>query len=121
MHIVLIDDTPEHLELLSEFVSELRPHADISTLDDGRALPDVLATRHADLVLMDLMMPTVSGFELVRWLRDEARSPAPVIAISGLRTHDHDATLRHAGFTDSLMKPYSFSELARLLDEHLPG
>ena len=121
MQIVLIDDTPEHLELLTEFVSELRPAAQVWPLQDGRSLPAFLAQHRADLVMMDLMMPHISGYELARWLRAENDERLPIIAISALQMPNHDEALQQAGFTDALRKPYEFHELARLLDQHLPA
>jgi DNA-binding response OmpR family regulator len=121
MNIILVDDTPDHLELLSEFVQELRPDATIHCLQDGLELTHWLDERPADLVMVDLMMPTITGFDLVRQVRQNRRwHTLPIIAVSGLRQVNHRAELEKAGFSDYIVKPYDISDLVRVLDRHLP-
>lgn len=122
MHIVLVDDTPDHLELLSEFVQDLRPGATIRCLQDGQELPRLLEENPVDLVMVDLMMPTINGFDLVHQLRQVHRwQSLPIIAVSGLQRSNHQQAIQQAGFTDYIVKPYDFSELVRVLDQHLPA
>jgi two-component system, sensor histidine kinase SagS len=120
--IVLIDDTADHLELLAEFVGELRPSASIYQVCDGRELPRYLEEGQVDLVMVDLMMPSISGFDLVRQVREEGRWPnLPIVAVSALRKAEQQCELQQAGFSDYLFKPYEVEELVRVLDRHLPG
>ncbi|HEV2146982.1 MAG TPA: response regulator [Longimicrobiaceae bacterium] len=72
-----------------------------------------------DVVLMDLVLPVMSGLDTVRSLKEHADTAAvPVIATSGLRLPGADA-LAAAGFAGSLGKPYRgaelFAELQRVL------
>lgn len=121
MNIILVDDTPEHLELLTEFVSEIRPRATIQGLRNGLELVGHLQRQPVDLVMMDLMMPAISGFDLVRQIRASGQwSHLPIIAVSGLKQPNHKETLREAGFNDYIAKPYEFQDLVRVLDSHLP-
>ena len=121
MNIVLIDDTPDHLELLAEFVGELRPQATIVPMKDGRLLPQRLQEAAVDLVMVDLMMPAINGFELVRQVRETGQwSQLPIIAVSGLRQDSQQSELERAGFTDYIVKPFEVSDLVRVLDRHLP-
>jgi CheY-like chemotaxis protein len=120
-NIVLIDDTPDHLELLAEFIGELRPEASIRLLQNGQHLPQALEAESVDLVMMDLMMPSVNGFDLVRQIRASGQwTTLPIIAVSGLKQPNHEEALQQAGFSDYLYKPYEVDELADLLDRHLP-
>jgi two-component system, sensor histidine kinase SagS len=120
--IVLIDDTPDHLALLAEFVGELRPSASICQVCDGRELPRYLEEGQVDLVMVDLMMPSISGFDLVRQVREEGRWPnLPIVAVSALRKAEQQGALQQAGFSDYLVKPYEVEDLVRVLDRHLPG
>lgn len=122
MNIVLIDDTPEHLDLLAEFIQELRPGARISRLQDGLELPQRLEQQPADLVLMDLIMPSINGFDLVRKIREWGPwKGLPIVAVSGLRQENHLQELSQAGFSDFIVKPYEIEDLTRILDQHLPG
>ena len=122
MQIVLVDDTPEHLDLLAEFVQELRPGAKIRRLQDGLELPGCLEEGCPDLVLMDLVMPTISGFDLVQQIRQEHRwSDLPIVAVSGLHHRSEREALVRAGFSDHIVKPYEVDELVQVLDTHLPA
>ncbi len=121
-NIVLIDDTADHLELLAEFIGELRPGANIRLLQNGRQLPQFLESEPTDLVMMDLMMPSINGFDLVRQVRESGRWPdLPIVAVSGLRQANHQEELLRAGFSDYVNKPYEVEELATILDRHLPA
>ena len=121
-NIVLIDDTADHLELLAEFIGELRPGATIRLLQNGRQLPQFLESEPADLIMMDLMMPSINGFDLVRQVRESGRWPdLPIVAVSGLRQANHQEELLRAGFSDYVNKPYEVEELATILDRHLPA
>ncbi len=122
MNIVLVDDTPDHLEILSEFVRELRPSATVMPLQDGLELPTYLEERPVDLILMDLMMPSINGMELVQKIRGAGRwENLPIVAVSGLRQGEQQQSLLKAGFSDYIFKPYEVEELVRVLDQHLPS
>jgi DNA-binding response OmpR family regulator len=68
------------------------------------------------LILLDLMLPNVSGWEVARRLREDARTRAvPIIAVSALaRTQEREAAL-HAGCDAYLTKPFTPDELTRLI------
>ena len=121
MNIVLIDDTPDHLELLAEFIGELRPQATILPMRDGRLLSQRLQEAPVDLVMVDLMMPAINGFDLVRQVRETGQwGHVPIIAVSGLRQDEQQSELEQAGFTDYIVKPFEVADLVRVLDRHLP-
>ncbi len=121
MTIVVVDDTADHLELLAEFIGELRPNATVCLLRNGLELPTCLESKPVDLVLMDLMMPSINGYDLVRKVRGAGRwSDLPIVAVTGLRRSDHHESLQEAGFSDCISKPYEIEELARVLDQLLP-
>ncbi|MBA3534571.1 MAG: response regulator [Ardenticatenales bacterium] len=121
MNIILVDDTADHLELLSEFLQDLRPNATIYCLQDGLELSRWLDETPIDLLMVDLMMPTINGFELVRKVRQNRRwATLPIIAVSGLRQSNHRVELEKAGFSDYIVKPYEISDLVRVLDHYLP-
>lgn len=121
MNIVVIDDTPDHLELLSEFLKELRPRATIQPLQNALDLPTYLEDKPVDLVMVDLLMPSMNGMDLVRQIRGTGRWPhLPIVAVSGLRHNNHHQVLQEAGFNDYIVKPYEVDDLLRVLDQHLP-
>lgn len=70
-----------------------------------------------DVVILDLQMPEISGYDLARWLRSRHGKRCPLlIAVSGAYTRPADAQLsRFAGFHHYLAKPYAFSDLLPLI------
>jgi DNA-binding response OmpR family regulator len=81
---------------------------------------DVLGAESAfrpDVVILDLQMPDISGYDLARWIRSRHGKRCPVlIAVSGAFTRPADAELSRAnGFNHYLAKPYAFSDLVPLL------
>ena len=80
-----------------------------------------LAAGHSfDLVLMDLEMPILDGYEAIRQLRDGGFS-RPILALSAHSSDDHRLDCITLGCDDCLCKPFDWSQLARLIGEYLPG
>jgi two-component system OmpR family response regulator len=81
LKIVAVDDEKDFLYLLRTWLS---PQHDLICLPDGRGLLDVVEDVEPDVVLLDVFMPEITGFDLCRTLRD--RFPAlPVILLTGSR------------------------------------
>ena len=70
-----------------------------------------------EVVILDLQMPEISGYDLARWMRSRYRERAPLlIALSGAFTRPSDASLsRASGFDHYLTKPYAIGDLLALL------
>ena len=87
---------------------------------DGDEAVEIAMSQHPSLVLLDMMMPGCSGVEVLERLRaDPALADTPVIMLTA-RTQENDrAAAKDAGATVFLPKPFSPSELARLVDETL--
>jgi CheY-like chemotaxis protein len=90
--------------------------ARVLTAHDGASALDVLGSHTPDLILSDLVMPRMDGYQLVeRVRRDPARARVSVVAVSAFANPaDRDRT-REAGFDGHLGKPFSFAGLRRVL------
>jgi two-component system response regulator CpxR len=105
--ILLVDDDTELCELLQEFFA--RRHIRLETASDGRrGLARALAGGH-DLLLLDVMMPGLEGFELLRLLRRQ--SQVPVIMLTARTTQADRVAGLDAGADDYLPKPFGTEEL----------
>jgi CheY-like chemotaxis protein len=114
--ILVIDDDPMMLELYREILTRVGHEVVIAENGaQGLARTD----RHPDLIVVDLMMPNVNGYDFVKQLRSKDGHPkTPVIAASGLSTGEW--ALR-AGADRFLAKPFRSNELIALIDELLDG
>jgi two-component system cell cycle response regulator DivK len=87
---------------------------------DGASMFQALKTCTPSLILMDIQLPEVDGWELTRRLKaDPATSGIPVIAITAYGKSGDDKKARQAGFVEFLSKPVSTRELPGIVRRHL--
>jgi CheY-like chemotaxis protein len=118
-HILIVDDYPDALDIWAIY---LRAHGyHVSTAGDGLSALTQAGQLQPDLIVLDLELPGISGFEAARRLR---RNPdthdIPLIAATGY-SHQHQLSLaREAGFDQVMVKPLDpeslLGEIERLLD-----
>lgn len=78
---------------------------------DGYAMAEIMAEQPVDLVLLDVMMPGISGFDLCRNLRQQEQNPIPVIMISARGDEADKVTGLELGADDYIAKPFGDREL----------
>jgi CheY-like chemotaxis protein len=110
LRILLVEDMEDTLEALSVTLERFGAH--VITAKDGLDALGVVEDEDVDVVLCDLRMPRMDGFEFLRELHSlEAHAHPPVIAISGLTSSaDHLAT-QAAGFAGHIDKPFDDERL----------
>src|SRR5205807_8670955 len=82
--ILVVDDNDDNLYTLTLHL-DLEGYTEVETARDGEEAIARLKTGTFDLVLLDVMMPKVDGFQVLTWLKDQARlRDLPVIMISAL-------------------------------------
>jgi DNA-binding response OmpR family regulator len=117
--VVIVEDEPAAAELFAEMmsVSGFRVfHTSSSTQAVG-----IIAKELPDLVLLDVMMPGVSGLEVVRFIRREPHlSHIPVIIVSARTTEEDIQEGLEAGANLYLTKPVSFEDLEQAIKQLLP-
>ncbi len=87
---------------------------------DGQTARAQLAAHTPDLILQDLLLPDLDGFELVRQLRAmPAGASVPILALSGFLSRLEQARSLQVGFTDYLFKPIEPSVLVRTVGAYL--
>ncbi len=112
IRILVVDDEPQILRALR---AALKGHGyDVQTAADGEEALDLLALHPPDIVILDLVMPGKSGFDVVREVRAWAHPAqrAPAIIVLSARGEDRDkVTALDLGADDYLTKPFSMHEL----------
>jgi DNA-binding response OmpR family regulator len=116
--ILIIEDDPEAAHILE--LSLKREGYKVSIAMDGMQGLSAIQTRRPDLVLLDLMMPDIDGFEVCRRVRSNpATVNLPIIVVSA-RTHDADKQMANqVGANGYLTKPYRRTELLALIQARL--
>lgn len=105
--ILVVDDQPNIRMMLREYLTEQGYRVETAT--DGRHALFVARESHPDLVLLDEMMPNLSGFEFLRSFRKE--SDAPVIMLTARLEEADKVTGLELGADDYLTKPFGLREL----------
>jgi len=110
---VLVAEDDEDIRLLIEIkLSQIG--LSVESVGDGEAALNAARRSTPDLVLLDVRMPGVDGFEVCRRLRAMAQFEAvPIVMITGLTADYHAVTGLRAGATEYLVKPFSPRELAQ--------
>jgi CheY-like chemotaxis protein len=116
--VLVVDDNKAAADMLQTVV-RLLGH-DVRTAGDGRKAVEVAAEYRPEVVLMDLGMPRMNGYEAARHIRNQTWGAEVVlIALTGWGREEDRQRTREAGFDHHLVKPAEPAELQRLLSE--PG
>jgi len=114
--LLLVEDDPEILNLLRDML-RLKGHR-VVALSDGEKALELLNTSHFDLVLTDLGMPVVSGWEIAK--QAKAKDPkTPVVMITGWGAQYEDVELASRGVDLMLAKPLSWDKLLSSIEKLL--
>ncbi|CAN5821214.1 N/A [soil metagenome] len=96
----------------------------VLTAEDGESMLELLhaQVRLPDLLLLDVMMPGLSGLEVLRCMKEDTRlSRIPVILITAGTDESLTATALEAGAVDVLIKPFRLAELLERIESHVSG
>lgn len=115
--ILIVDDTPANIRVLS---GTLRQEGyQISVATSGRQALVEVERLHPDLILLDVMMPEMDGFETCRRLKESLSREIPVIFLTA-RTESTDIVQGfEAGAVDYVAKPFNACELLARVNTHL--
>ncbi len=114
--ILVIDDEPRIRDACNIVLSD--KGFDVSVAADGEAGLAMIKERHYDIVLVDLMMPTISGFDVLSAVRDHHPDTA-VIVITGYATLEHSIEAMKKGAFDFIPKPFTPDQLRAVVDKSL--
>lgn len=116
--ILVVDDKPANLRLLSQTLSE--KGYGVRTVTSGpRALESALAAP-PDLILLDIRMPDMDGYEVCSRLKaDERTAHIPVLFISALDQIEDKVQAFHAGGVDYITKPFQVEEVLARTETHI--
>ncbi|MGB3266083.1 MAG: response regulator [Microcoleus sp.] len=117
-NILVVDDTPENLRLLSTMLTH-RGYAPRCVINGQMALR-ACNSNPPDLILLDIMMPEMNGYEVCQHLKSEAKTKEiPVIFISAKDELFDKVNAFAVGAVDYISKPFQFEEVLARIESHL--
>jgi two-component system, sensor histidine kinase and response regulator len=116
--IMIVDDNPANLKLLENML--LQQGHDVRSFPLGR-LALAAAKKHVpDLILLDINMPEMNGYEVCERLKETAElASVPVIFLSALSETDDKVKAFQSGAVDYISKPFQFEEVHARVEMHL--
>jgi len=116
--LLFVDDNPESVAVLINKLENL--DFSISVASDGQEAIELAQSLHPDIIVMDVFMPGMDGYETCRQLKlNESTSEIPVIFITA---HANKASMLRGfevGGVDHLTKPLQYEELIACINKHL--
>ncbi len=118
--VMIIEDEPDAAEMFAEMM-RVNGFRVVKMFSSGPAIP-MLTRELPDVVILDVMMPDISGLEVLRYMRREpGLSGIPVIVVSAKSMPGDIKTGLEAGASLYLTKPVGFLDLKQAVDQVLQG
>lgn len=118
--ILIVEDNALNIKLFCDLLAA-HGHEPEAVTDSRNAL-DAARSFSPDLVITDIQLPHVSGFELIRMIRgDETLAEVPIMAVTAYSAHGDEERIRAAGAQAYVSKPISVARFAQTVDELLNG
>jgi len=118
LKILIVDDNKENLKVVSNFLKEL--HYKIALATDGKSAIEILKVHAIDLILLDVMMPDIEGYEVCRIIKKEDKwKEIPIIFLTAKVETDNIVEGFQAGGVDYILKPFKKEELFARVKTHL--
>jgi DNA-binding response OmpR family regulator len=112
--VLVIDDEPAVHRLLQIILED--ECFDIVGMEESKDSGDMLSRSKPDLIILDIMMPEVNGFDVLRVLKsDEETRDIPVIILTASNRHDDRETARKLGAEQYITKPFQPAELLKVV------
>ena len=118
--ILIVDDDPSVLQILKDRL-EMNEY-DVLTACDGREGLDRAVMFKPDVILLDILMPTMDGLEMLKLLRKDPECDNIAVIIVTARSQTHDiGRAKSYGIEDYIIKPFDISELLEKIQKTCEG
>ncbi len=113
--VLVVDDEPDTTRIIARAIGGSHPDFEVVEVHDGFRAGTVVATLKPDVVILDLRMPGMDGFEVCRLIKSqEATKHAEVIAITAYPSEENNRRIMDCGAKMCLSKPL---DLAKLIEQ----
>lgn len=114
--ILIVEDNPVNMTLNKIVIRNMFPNVLILEAENGKAAVELAASVKLDVILMDIMMPVMDGYEATLMIRQQkANVHTPIIALTASIMPDEMQNCLKVGFNDFISKPIIRDNLYRLI------
>jgi two-component system cell cycle response regulator DivK len=117
--ILVVEDQEDNRQIIRDLLSAL--DYEMAEAENGVEALAAIAKQKPDLILMDIQMPIMDGYEATRRIKaDPATKSIPIIAVTSYALSGDEQKARDAGCDDYVPKPYSPRQLLAKIRQYLP-
>ena len=117
-NVLIVEDDPMVAMINEQFVSRHKDFTVVEKCGDGESALEFLEENKVDLVIMDVYMPVMDGFETLRQIR-KRQIEVDVIMVTAANETESLKQGLHLGVVDYLVKPFTFERFKMALDKYL--
>ncbi len=116
--ILAVDDNEDNLQLISELL--LLMNCCFITATDGKSAISMAQTHKPKLILLDMMLPDMSGIEVANYLKQDPQTKEIlIIAVTAMARNEDRERFTKAGCEDCIIKPYIIDELEAMIRRYI--
>lgn len=119
LRILVVDDNHLNRDIVEDVLGQMNNTVKITSAESGEKAIELLKNQDFDLILMDIQMPNMDGYELTRYIRGNIRSPfneLPIIAMTAYAMDNVAEACFEAGMNDFITKPINWQFLLTKID-----
>lgn len=116
--VLIVDDIPENIQTLGEMIKDF--DLDVKIAEGGQEAIDIIDSCTPDIILLDLMMPRVNGWDVIDHVRKKySKNEMAIIVVSLLNNKDNIDECYELGVNDYITKPVIKARLTSSIESHL--
>lgn len=116
--VLIVDDIPENIQTLGEMIKDF--DLDVKIAEGGQEAINIIDSYTPDIILLDLMMPRVNGWEVIDHVRKKySKNEMVIIVVSLLNNKDNVDECYELGVNDYITKPVIKARLTSSIESHL--
>lgn len=118
MNILIVEDEELNRMVVEEMVTMLYPDFHMIMANNGAEALEILEKERADIILSDINMPVMNGYEFVKEVKNTRKLDIPMIAITAAALMGEREKLLESGYDDYVSKPIEFDALKTALSRY---
>lgn len=116
--VLIVDDIPENIQTLGKMIKDF--DLDVKIAEGGQDAIDIIDSYTPDIILLDLMMPHVNGWDVIDYVRKKySKNEMVIIVVSLLNNKDNIDECYELGVNDYITKPVIKARLTSSIESHL--